>query len=49
MFIMLPCCHKQVAPRAVQYLGGQFACTPMYYVMLLTIVVVTNGDGGVLF
>ena len=46
MFIMLSCCHKQVPPQAVQCLGGQFACTTMHYVMFLTIVDVTNGDGG---
>ena len=43
MFAMVSSSDDQVAPRADRCLWGQFACTPMYYVMFWTIVDVTNG------
>jgi len=42
MFVMVSTCPERVTL-------GQFACALMYYVMLLTIVHVTNCDWGVLF
>jgi len=46
MFAMGSSSPEQVAPRADRCLGGQFACSPMYYGVFSTIVDVTNGGCG---
>ena len=43
MFAMGSSSHGRVASQADRSLGGQFACTPMYYGVFLTIIDVTNG------
>ena len=42
MFAMGSSSPDRVAPRADRCLGGQFACSPMYYGVFSTIVNVTN-------
>jgi hypothetical protein len=47
MFVMVSNSCFQVAPRADRRLGGQLACTAMYYGVFLTIVNITKaGCGG---
>jgi hypothetical protein len=43
MFAMGSSSPGQVPPRAEQCLGGQFACTPMSYLMFSAIVDTTQG------
>ena len=49
MFAMVSSCSDRVAVRADRCLGGQFACTPMYYGVFSAIVDVTNGGCGCCF
>jgi hypothetical protein len=49
MFIMVSSSCFQVAPQADRGLGGQLACTAMYYGVFLTIVNITKGRFWVLF
>ena len=42
MFTMVSSSYGRVASQADWSLGGQFACTPMYYGVFSTIVDVTN-------
>ncbi len=46
MFAMGSSFPERVALRADGCLGGQFACSPMYYGVFSTIVDVTNGGCG---